>query len=369
MKRRLLFVDDDINVLEGLRRVLRNQQDGWEMHFARSGAGALDLMDTTAIDIIIADISMPDMDGIQLLEQVMARHPTILRMIFSGRPDSDLVIRAIAVTHQYLSMPCSPELLVSIIRQAAESRAFLPNEYLQHLASKLGVLPGVPALYRQLVRELQSREASIARVGEIISQDPSMAAKILQLANSAFFGRRHSISSIGVAVSYLGLDRVAKLILAIHAFEAFIPPVSALISVEKLWAHSNRTAIRARNIAEEQHASKSVTDDAFTAGLLHDIGKLVLACRFPEDYAAATKKATERQHPLWVVERDVLFATHAEVGAYLLSIWGLPDKIIEAIAFHHTPTAMGTEGFSALTAVHAADMLENLAESSVQKAS
>jgi putative nucleotidyltransferase with HDIG domain len=363
MKKRLLFVDDDANVLEGLRRVLRSQRDEWDMHFSGSGAEALEIMETTPMEIVIADISMPGMNGIQLLEQVMDRYPNTIRMIFSGQSESDLIMKSVAVTHQYLSKPCNPEMLKSIITQAAESKTFLQNENLKSLISRLGALPSVPALYHEITKELQSPEASINKIGEIISHDPSMAAKILQLANSALFGRRHSISKIAAAVSYLGLDHVAKLLLAVHAFEELMPAVSGLISVEELWTHSNRTATRAKKIAEEQHASDNITDDAFAAGLLHDIGKLIFASRFPEEYATAAKRAIESHNPLWIVEREIFSATHAEVGAYLLALWGLPNPIVDATAFHHNPAATTNEGFCALTAVHAADTLDNFAES------
>jgi putative nucleotidyltransferase with HDIG domain len=360
MKKRLLFVDDDINVLEGLRRTLRSQRDKWDMHFAGSGVEALQILETTPMDIVIADITMPGMNGIQLLEHVMDRFPNIIRMILSGYAESDLIMKSVAVTHQYLSKPCNPDILKSIITQAAESRTFLPNENLSSFVSKLGALPSVPILYREVTKELQSPEASLNKVGDIISQDTSMAAKILQLANSAFFGRRHSMSKITAAVAFLGLNCVAKLLLAIHAFEEFMPAVSGLISIEELWEHSSHTAIRAKMIAIEQHASDNITDDAFTAGLLHDIGKLILASRFPEEYATATKRAIASQNPLWVVEREIFSATHAEVGAYLLAIWGLPKSIVAATAFHHNPSATTEDGFCALTAVHAADTLENL---------
>jgi putative nucleotidyltransferase with HDIG domain len=363
MKKRLLFVDDDVNVLEGLRRVLRNQRVEWDMHFAESGAEALQMLETMSIDIVISDISMPRMNGIQLLEQVMVHYPNIIRMIFSGRSESDLIMKSVAVTHQYLSKPCNPDILKSVIAQAAESKAFLQNENLKSLISKLGALPSVPALYCEISKELQSPEASINKVGEIISQDPSMAAKILQLANSAFFGRRHSMSKVSAAVSYLGLNHVAKLLLAIHAFEEFVPAVNGLISVEEIWAHSNHTAQQAKKIAEEQHASDKMIDESFSAGLLHDIGKLILASRCPEEYAGAAKRAIENKNPLWVEERETFSATHAEIGAYLLAIWGLPNPIVDAAAFHHNPTAATEDGFSALSAVHAANTIVCLAES------
>jgi putative nucleotidyltransferase with HDIG domain len=363
MKRHLLFVDDEINVLEGLRRMLRGQQSEWDMHFAGSGVEALQIMETTPMDIIVADITMPGMNGIQLLEQVTDRYPNIIRMILSGYAEANLIMKSVGVTHQYLSKPCSPEILKSAITQAVESKSFLQNENLKSLILKLGALPSIPALFHEISKELQSPEASINKIGEIISRDPSMAAKILQLTNSAFFGRRRSMSNIAAAVSYLGLNHVAKLVLTIRAFEEFVPGVKGLISVEELWGHSNNTAIRAKKIAEEQHASDNMTDDAFTAGLLHDIGKLILASRCPDEYAAAARMAKANDNPLWVAEHEIFSATHAEVGAYLLAIWGLPNPIVDAVAFHHNPTATTGESFCALTAVHAADVFENLAES------
>ena len=363
MKSRLLFVDDDANVLDGLRRVLRSQRDEWDMHFAGSGAEALQIMDLHPIDIIITDISMPVMNGVELLENVMDRYPETIRMILSGRSESDLFMKAVAVTHQYLSKPCNPAILKSAIAQATESKIFLQDENLKSLISNIGALPSVPRLYREVSQELKSPEASLNKIGEMISSEPAMAAKVLQVANSAFFARRHGISKISEAVSYLGLDRVAQLILAIHAFSEFKPAESGSFPIEQLWTHSNSTAARAKQIAEDQHASAKTADDAFTAGLLHDIGKLILAGRFPEEYATTMTKAITDQIPLYLAERETFSVTHAEVGAYLLAIWGLPNPIVDAVAYHHNPTTIPVQSFSALTAVHAADTLEYMADS------
>jgi putative nucleotidyltransferase with HDIG domain len=362
MKKRLLFVDDDLNILNGLRRVLHHQRDQWDMHFTGSGVEALEIMEAMPFDIVIADIRMPVMDGIQLLENVMSRYPGTVRIILSGHSDSDLIMKSAAVAHQYLCKPCDPEVLKSVIAQAEESRTFLRNENLKCLISKLGVLPSVPMLFCQVAEELHAPEISVSRVGEIISRDPSMAAKVLQLANSPYFGRRHSVSKITDAVAYLGMDRVTQLLLAIHAFAQFKPGESGTFSIEDLWMHSNSTAMRAKRIAEEQHASGQTVDDAFTAGLLHDIGKLVLATRLPEQYSKALMRAAAGQMPLWLAERETFSATHAEVGACLMGTWGLPDHIVDAIAFHHNPLATTGEGFTVLTAVHAADTLEYLAD-------
>jgi HD-like signal output (HDOD) protein len=362
MKKSLLFVDDDVNVLNGLRRVFHNERDRWDMHFACSGAEALDIMELTPVDIIITDINMPGLDGIRLLKQVTDHYPGTTRMVLSGRSDADLILKAVAVTHQFLSKPCVPEILKLVIERAEESKSLLQSDDLKQLVSKLGALPSAPSLFREIADELQSPEASIQKVAEIVSHDPSMAAKVLQLANSALFGRRRSVSKIPEAVSYLGMKCVAELILAIQAFAQF-QPASKSFSIEEFQMHGNFTAVRAKRIAEEQNATGQTKDDSFTAGLLHDIGKLILASRLPKEYADAVFIAAKSQMPMLLAEHETFSATHAEVGAYLLALWGLPDAIVEAAAYHHFPAAATKDHFSALNAVHAANTVERLTDS------
>jgi putative nucleotidyltransferase with HDIG domain len=203
--------------------------------------------------------------------------------------------------------------------------------------------------------ELRSPEPSIQKVGQIIERDPSMTAKILQLSNSAFFGLRRSISKPADAVAYLGLDRIQILFLAMHAFSQFTPPVTSAFSIERLWEHSISTAALAKSIVREEEASTGIAEDAFTAGLLHDIGKLMLACRLTERHTEAMTLARMKAIPLWVAEQQVLSVSHAEIGAYLLGLWGLPDTIVEAAAYHHHPSDCPNNTFCALTALHAAD--------------
>jgi putative nucleotidyltransferase with HDIG domain len=362
MKKSILFVDDNPSILDGLRRVLRNQREAWDMSFIGSGAEALRLMETKAIDIIISDINMPEMDGIQLLTNVQNSHPSTIRMILSGQAQEGTILKAVAVTHQFLAKPCDAEHLIAVISQAGESELLLQNETLKGFISKLGALPSVPAVFCKISKELQASEPSIHRIAELISQDPSMAAKVLQLVNSAFFARRRAISNIAEAVAFLGIKRVADLVLAVEAFNQFKSSDVGIFSIEELWEHSNFSAMSARKIAEEQHASSQIVDESFTAGLLHDIGQLVLASRFPQEYSDIIRTARNRGVPLWIIERETYAATHAEVGAYLLSIWGLPSSIVNAVAYHHSPSATKNQTFSALSAVHAASSIEKLAK-------
>jgi putative nucleotidyltransferase with HDIG domain len=350
-----LFVDDNRNMLEGLQRTLRRQRDEWDIQYAISPAEALKIMDTMPIDLIVTDMRMPEMDGTKLLGEVMKRHPEVIRMVFSGQADSNLTMRAVGVAHQFISKPCDPEILKSIVNRAISLRLLLNDSNLATIISEMDTLPSVPALYIEMVDELQSPEPSIQKVGQIIARDPGMTAKILQLVNSAFFGLRRRVSNPADAVSYVGLERVQQLFLAIHAFSRFTPAAAGSFSMELLWKHSLSTAAFAKAVAREEEPGTETAEDAFTAGLLHDIGKLMLACRLGDRHAEAINLAKMKGMPLWAAEQQVLSVTHAEVGAYLLGLWGLPDSIVEAVAYHHRPTDCANKVFCALTALHAAD--------------
>jgi putative nucleotidyltransferase with HDIG domain len=355
MKKNILFVDDEQNLLDGLQRMMRGFRGEWDMHFAVSGAEALKIIETTPVDVIISDMRMPEMNGAELLREVMQRRPGIIRMILSGHADTDLLVRAVDVTHQFISKPCDLETFTSSVFRAIELRSLLQNDSLKTLVASMGSLPSVPALYVDMVHELQQPEASINKVGQIVSRDPAMTAKILQLANSAFFGRKRRLSNAAEAVAYLGLNLIRNLLLAVHAFKQFEPSKKGAFSIESLWEHSISTATLAREIAEGEGADRKLADDSFTAGLLHDIGKLMMACRIPEAHAEAVNLSKTNALPLWMAEQQALSATHAEVGAYLFALWGLSDAIVEATAYHHRPSESPNSNFSALTAVHAAD--------------
>jgi putative nucleotidyltransferase with HDIG domain len=355
MKKQIVFVDDNSNVLDGLRRMNRTERGEWDAYYTSSGVEALKIMEDKRIDLIVADLRMPGMDGAELLREVMKRRPEVIRIVLSGQAESDMIMSLVGVAHQFVSKPCDPQVLKSVINRAIGLRALLKNNSLEGIVSELDALPSVPTLYLEMMKELQSADPSIRKAGEIISRDPGMAAKILQLTNSAFFGLRRSVSNPADAVAYLGLDRIQHLFLALQAFSQFVPRAEGAFSMDLLWEHSLSTAALAKTIAEKEGGSKETVQDAFTAGLLHDIGKLMLACRLADKHMETVELARKTAVPLWVAEQQILSITHAEIGAYLLGLWGLPDGIIEAVGYHHRPADSGNEVFCALTALHLAD--------------
>lgn len=357
MKKRILFVDDEALVLQGLQRMLRPMRTEWEMVFVDNGAQALELMTQAPFDVVVSDMRMPGMNGAELLAEVLKRFPKTVRLVLSGHADRDLVLKCVGSTHQYLSKPCQPEELKAAIARAGGLEESLRDQSLRQLVSRLDRLPSIPALYVQIVDKVQDPEIGLDEIGEIVAQDMAMTAKILKLVNSAFFGLGRQISSPVEAVSYLGVETIKSLVLSIHAFSQFSSVKLGTFSIDTLWAHSQLTAGLAKEIARLEGGEQKILDDSFVAGLLHDTGKLVLASNFPQQYDGVLEAGRSGILALLAAEENTFGANHAEVGGYLLGLWGLPVPVVEAIALHHHPAHSLHPSFSPLTAVHVADAL------------
>jgi HD-like signal output (HDOD) protein len=362
MRKRLIFVDDEPLVLDGLRRALRGMREEWDMDFAPSAEAAMASLKQQPYDAIITDMRMPVMDGAQLLEEVKDLYPGIVRIVLSGQSSKEAVLRSIVPAHQFLSKPCELAELKSRLDQAFMMRDLLSSQALKTIVSRLPSLPSLPTLYNQLTDELRKDHVSLMRLGQIISRDVGMAAKVLQLANSAFIGSLSRVSNLPQAVSLIGTDVVRTLVLSVHVFSQVERNSDAAVYLPALWRHSVGVASLAQRIAKSQKASKTLAEDSFAAGLLHDVGKAILLTEVPARYRPVLAADETSPDSILRLEIKHLGCTHAEVGAYLLSIWGLPMPLVHAVAFHHTPSTMSEQDFSLLTAVHAAEAIESSAD-------
>ena len=357
MKNQVLFVDDEPLVLQGLQRSMRVMRADWDMAFVDSAAAALSFLEHHPVDVIVSDMRMPNMNGAQLLGEVMKRSPRTVRLILSGHADQDLILQCVGSTHQYLSKPCDPQQLRATVTRAMELEASLKNDQLQQLVARMEHLPSVPSLYCEIVDKMHDPEATLEDVGTIIAKDIGMTAKILKLVNSAFFGLRRQVASPAEAVSYLGLDTIKSLVLSMHAFSQFEPTRTGGFSIAKLWDHSLQTAATAKRLTQIVLNDRKLMDEAFVSGLLHDAGKAALAFNFPDEYGEILERAAANDAGLLAAEQETFSANHADVGGYLLGLWGLPTPVVEAIALHHQPSRSGGTDFNPLVAVHVANLL------------
>jgi HD-like signal output (HDOD) protein len=358
--RRVLFVDDELRILDGLRRMLRAQRFEWDMAFATGGEAALSLLEASPFDVVISDMRMPGMDGAKLLGQVRERYPHVVRIVLSGHTELATALRAVPVAHQFLSKPCDAGTLRVAVERACHLKALLNDEAIRRQVGALRDLPSLPRVYDALTQALSDSDPSLQKLARIVEQDVGISAKILQLVNSAFFGIAHSVTNIEHAVIYLGINTLRSLVLSLEIFRVFAPrnPLPGF-SHEGLQTHARLTA----HIATRLPVPRHLADIAMVAGMLHDVGKLILAWKFPERYRNLLAQAAAEHCPLYQVEEREYGFGHAEIGAYLLGLWGLPYILVEAVALHHAPARAPHQGFDAVSAVHAANLLAHEVES------
>lgn len=350
----ILFVDDEPKVLDSLRRLLRPRRLQWDISFVAGGEAALTLLDETPFDVIVSDLKMPAMDGTALLERVRERHPQVVRILLSEYADLEAAFRAAQVAHQFLLKPCDAEMLRVAIDRALSLQSILAGEALASMVGALGELPSAPRLYVALTRALANPDSSMEDIARVVEQDVAISAKILQLVNSAFFGLARNISSVQHAVSYLGVNILQSLVISVEAFRIFTGGDEIEgFSIEEFEGHSQLTAGIARKFDLPEH----LAEPAVVASLLHDVGKLVLATRASVRFQEALRAARKARKPLYQMESSLYGVTHAEIGAYLLGLWGLPTPVTEAVAHHHAPSRVPHQGFDAVAAVYVANTL------------
>lgn len=352
--KRILFVDDEAKILDGVRRILHANRSRWDMRFVLSGEAALQACETDHFDVIISDMLMPGMDGATLLGYIRERYPNTARIVLSGYSDAKLVTRAVSVAHRFLAKPCDALELQATIERVCALQDLVCAPEIRRIVGTVGELPSLSTTYMHLTKVVSDPNTSISQVAAIIQQDVAMSAKVLQLSNSAFFGLGQAVTSLSGAVSYLGIETIKNLALASEAFRVFVPGARIPQSVcDSIQQHALRTAA----IAGALPLSPKIRDLVGVAALLHDIGSLFLASTMPDEFCPVLARMNETGCRQFEAEEELLGVTHAEIGAYLLGLWGIPHLAVEAIAHHHHPNRISHTDFDYTVAVYVADLL------------
>ncbi|MFC1541990.1 HDOD domain-containing protein [Candidatus Latescibacterota bacterium] len=359
MQKKILFVDDEPKVLQGIRRMLHSMRKEWDMDFAESGYQALEILKNSHFDVIVTDMRMPDMNGLELLIEIKKLYPTLIRIVLSGQASKDVIIQSIGPIHQYMTKPTNSDEMKLIISRTCSIHELLEEKKLKKIVSQIESLPSLPTYFNELMNELQSENATIKSIGKIISKDISMCAKVLQLANSAFFRARSHVSSPEQAVSLLGLEIISGIALSSHAFRPFDHITSSCISFNSLWSHCLNVGMLSKHISETIIKDSKKIDYAFIAGLLHDVGILIFATNIPEQYSSILLNVSHNNKCLIDEEKNVFGVSHEKIGAYLVGLWGFNDFIIDAVAYHHNPMIKISEEYIPLTAVYIANIIEH----------
>ena len=356
-KKRILFVDDERSVLAILEIVMQRCAVEWEAQFAGSGREALEMCAKTPFDVVVCDMRMAGMSGLEVLSSLMVSNPRTIRVVMSGHADEDVVQESVGVAHQWMTKPFELAVLNQMLSRISTAEARIREESFKSVVGRIRNLPSPPATYFRIIEAQQSPSCSTQTIGEIVTRDPGLTANLLKLINSAFFGPARHVTDPMEAVQFLGISRIRSLTLMHHIVSKFDGHDFADLQVEQIWDHSLRTAFLARRFASWRRAGKRIEDEAFTAGLLHDIGHIILAANLPREFRLARARAHEKGLAWHVAEREVIGTTHANLGAYLLGIWGLPPALTEAVARHEEPSLGTVEPtFGSLAAVHVASV-------------
>lgn len=352
--KRLMIVGGNVVETRNLQAMLTPLAGSWEVEYFGDAESALKQMAISSPEVVISDLRMPGMDGASFLKEVCDRHPGVARIALSSQNELSGALRAIPVAHQFLLKPCDLGSFRVAIERATSLSNVLGNKLLASIVGSVKDLPVLPRTYLALRDKLMDPEASARDVVKIVEQDVGISAKILQLVNSALFGVPRGIASVSTAVSYLGIGMMQNLVLSAEVFHIF-EGVAAIpgFSMEEVHAHSQLTARIAAKIPAPVDIHSAVT----VAGMLHDVGKLLMAMKSPKHFARAVSGAREERRPLFEIEEELMGVSHAEVGAYLLALWGLPTPVVEAVAHHHRPKRVPQDRLDAVGIVHIANCL------------
>lgn len=353
----ILFVDDDKNILDGLRRRLRSVGSGWELHFAHNAESALEKAAEIEPDVVVSDMRMPGTDGATLLTIMQEKHPHSARIILSGFAEEEAILRTVGPAHQYLAKPCDDQVLIKTIENALNLRSLLTKPELRALVGGIDALASPPKTYTSLVKALENQMVSNQELTAIVESDIALTAEILKLTNSAYFAIGQKINSVSQAIRMIGLDTLKALALFVGLFRSFDGPKSAVAQMRQLCQRSQQLGVVATLIAEQEKLPKEVIEVIAAVGMLSHTGSLILYAYRANEMVEVVKRVESDNIPIFIAERDQFGAAHPEIGAYLLGLWGFPSAMVQTVAYHHRPQDTPHTEMNALSTIYVAQHL------------
>lgn len=303
MKEVVLFVDDEVNLLQGLRRSLRSMRKEWDMHFAEGAKAALDLMDTVPVDVVVTDMRMPEMDGAQFLEAVSQKHPSTVRFVLSGQADRETTYRSIGPSHQFFSKPVDADILVATIKRLLTLRAELTPGAVE-MVSEMRCVPTGEA-NRTAFRQTLDDKGAIDPVGHAIARDIGLSLKSLQLTNSTYFGIGATVYAAEQAAKMLDTNVLCEL----ATQQRFSSPL-------------DNAAQEADYVAVGEEAAKAGTACAALAAAQGWPAAVQELARTSAQFSFITPLLRRTQAGAKIGEAD-------DCAAYLLALWGMPGALVD----------------------------------------
>ena len=334
-KQKILIVDDEALVLKSLKREFFDAD--FETLLAGSAKEGLEILKNMPVDVVVTDIQMPEMNGLEFLEIVKDKYPGITRIILSGFVEESTVISAITrrVATSYLTKPWVTKSFRKNIEQTLVLRKTLEDQALLSLISQIDKLPTLPMIYQEFEQAV-AKDFPVKKIAGIVQEDVSISTRLLQVVNSAYYGQG-KISSIDRAIMALGLKFVKDIVFTVSLIEQMDWTPDQTRHLEWIFLHSSLVSFVIKAVYESAFRKK--LDDIYaSAGITHDIGRLILLQFFPDRYEEVfTYQKENPDKDFQSCEKELGYAnmTHCELGAYFLNWWNLPDTNIKLALFHH----------------------------------
>jgi HD-like signal output (HDOD) protein len=356
MKRSIFVVDDQVPLLEITVLGLRCMGKEWEVTGFSDPLAALEAVKTKEPDAVLSDHMMPGMEGSKLLEQVRIASPHTVRLIMSGYVALNK-LTLITSAHQFIAKPFEAAKLLDLIQRSFAAQDRIINQGLQTVVTSIRSIPSLPQAHHSLLKELEDNRSGNATIARLIGDDPGLSVKVLQLANSALFGPGYMVANLADAVNCLGTEMLSAIVLSQSVFKHYDSLKKGGLDLPKVWAHCWETACLAQRLCREKRLPHRTGEEAFLAGLLHEVGRFLLFDNFPDQFKIACENADHSKTPLATNLRDVLQATPSQMSAYVLELWGLPGAVINSISRLDNPEKDQAPGFSITSALYIADYL------------
>ncbi len=337
---KVMFIDDDPLILNGLRRQCRLMRPNWVVYFAESGETALSLLEESPVDIVVCDMRMPNMTGAEVLDVVRQRWPSSHRVILSGQTEQSLLLKHIGVIHRFLQKPCEFGQIIESIEQSLKLRIELRTSKFDSCVSRIKSLPVMTSVYRELMDAIENDVSSIDVISDIVARDMGLSVKILQLVNSAFYCLPKRVESVTGAVHRIGLSNLKSLALIAKLFETLESGDRRNASLTNLWSASTDLGAKAEMYAKAHNQDAAVCAEARLAGMLSLIGRVIMVAYQPDMMADAINLSKDTGKALTDCERRVFGVAQHIVGAYSLGLWAFSNNITDTVFHQYKPSGI-----------------------------
>ncbi len=354
MKRCIYVVDDQPAVLDIAVMILCGIDAQWEVTGFSDPFQALAAVKAKAPDLVLSDQLMPGMLGSQLLEEVRNLAPAAMRVIMSGYVSLNK-LTLITSAHQYIAKPFDITKLRELVLRSFAAQERISNKGLQAVATSLRSIPSLPQVHQTLLEELQDSRSAGTVIARMVADDAGLSIKVLQLANSPLFGQGYVVTNPTDAVMCLGTEMIAAIVLSQSLFQHYQNLAHADLDLPRVWSHCWETAYLAQYLCRQKKLGQRAPEEAFLAGLLHEAGRFILVDNFPDQFAAACQAARQTQSPLAPRLLETFRTTPAQLTAYLMELWGMPDEVVSAISQQDSPQEEPGGAFSIASALYIAD--------------